>query len=184
MVNRGACLGWLSQYPDEREILMPVRITECSTRMAVVSPVPLTRCASSRSLRSKPVLRKSLPILPTAYRPQPLTGLEVIEFEQLHDKTLLFTMGLNINLQSMTIEQVLAVRKTQCTELANVVQRSLENERDHPPNHDLAYDDDLHRQRFEGLLDRAKEDASLIEDKDFAWFNDNANFVACVHALV
>ena len=39
MVNRGACLGWLSQYPDEREILMPVRITECSTRMAVVSPL-------------------------------------------------------------------------------------------------------------------------------------------------
>ena len=110
----------------------------------------------------------------------------MIEFEQLHDKTLLFTMGLNINLQSMTIEQVLAVRQTQCAELANVVQRSLENERDHrcEQEHDLPPDDDLHRQRFEGLLDRAKEDASLIEDRDFAWFNDNANFVACVHALV
>ena len=70
MVNRGAYLGWLSQYPGEREILLP-----------------------------------------------PLTGLEMQSFTKLRDGTLLYTMDLNINLQSKTIEEVLAVRKKQCVEL-------------------------------------------------------------------
>ena len=37
MVNRGAYLGWLSQYPDEREILIPVRLAACSIEEAVSS---------------------------------------------------------------------------------------------------------------------------------------------------
>eukprot|EP01050_Picozoa_sp_SAG11_P015478 SAG11_NODE_2012_length_3924_cov_1.906667_1_plen_272_part_00 len=78
MVNRGAYLGWLSQCPHEKEILIP-----------------------------------------------PLTGLEVLSQGRLADGTLLFSMGLNVNLQSQTIEEVLAVRKKQCLELAAVVRKSI-----------------------------------------------------------
>ena len=59
MVNRGALLSWLSQYPNEAEILLP-----------------------------------------------PLTGLEVSSYSEADDQTLVYKMQLNINMQSMTIEQV------------------------------------------------------------------------------
>ena len=59
MVNRGALLSWLSQYPNEAEILLP-----------------------------------------------PLTGLEVSSYSEAEDQTLVYKMQLNINMQSMTIEQV------------------------------------------------------------------------------
>ena len=47
----------------------------------------------------------------------PLTGLEMQSFTKLRDGTLLYTMDLNTNLQSKTIEEVLAVRKKPCVEL-------------------------------------------------------------------
>ena len=78
MVSRGAFLGWLSQYPDESEILLP-----------------------------------------------PLTGLEVTAFKSDDVGTLVFDMQLNVNMQSMTIEEVLALRKKQSLELAEVVSRDL-----------------------------------------------------------
>ena len=78
IVSRGAFLGWLSQYPDESEILLP-----------------------------------------------PLTGLEVTAFKSDDVGTLVFDMQLNVNMQSMTIEEVLALRKKQSLELAEVVSRDL-----------------------------------------------------------
>ena len=63
-------------------------------------------------------------------------------------------MGLNINLQSMTIEEVLAVRKKQCRELAAVVGRSLERERDEASAQEEA-------QRLAGLLHGADVRAAL-----------------------
>eukprot|EP01051_Picozoa_sp_SAG22_P006230 SAG22_NODE_401_length_11080_cov_18.258082_5_plen_553_part_00 len=85
MVNRGAFLGWLSQYPEEAEILIP-----------------------------------------------PLTGLEVLGFRQADDGLLEYSMALNCNLQSMTIEEVLAVRKKQCVELLDVVTRGVTAEVSRP----------------------------------------------------
>eukprot|EP01052_Picozoa_sp_SAG31_P015468 SAG31_NODE_994_length_10499_cov_6.293452_6_plen_2190_part_01 len=84
MVNRGAFLKWLSQYPDEQEILFP-----------------------------------------------PLTGLEVVrQHEESVSQTnvgsrLIFVMQLNVNMQSMTIEEVLAQRRKQCLELATIIRRDL-----------------------------------------------------------
>lgn len=84
MVNRGAYLGWLSQYPQEQEILLP-----------------------------------------------PLTGLEVLHHTEegftlnadgsTKTGTLVYKMDLNCNLQSKTIEQVIATdivflrRRFSCT---------------------------------------------------------------------
>ena len=122
---------------------------------------------------------------------QPLTGLEVQDFERLTDGTLVYTMGLNINLQSMTIEEVLAVRKKQCRELAAVVGRSLERECDEASAQEeaqrlagLLHGAREGAQRLAGLLHGAQEEARKIEARDGAWFNENSNFVACVHALV
>ena len=47
----------------------------------------------------------------------PLSGLEVLGQGEDVDGTLVYNMGLNINLRSMTIEQVLAIRKKQVREL-------------------------------------------------------------------
>ena len=154
MVNRGAFLGWLSQFPNEREILIPVRPPLLSAVACVLA------CASSLSL--------------SAAAPQPLTGLEVQDFERLKDGTLVYTMGVNINLQSMTIEEVLAVRKKQCRELAAVVGRSLKRERDEASA----------REGLGKQIARQSMEARAIEARDGAWFNENSNFVACVHALV
>ena len=41
MVNRGAFLGWLSQFPNEREILIPVRF---HLRPPLLLVAALTRC--------------------------------------------------------------------------------------------------------------------------------------------
>ena len=71
MVNRGAYLGFVSEYPHECEILIP-----------------------------------------------PLTGLEVLRKSRLADGTLLFEMALNVNLQSKTIEEILAARWSSTVELA------------------------------------------------------------------
>jgi hypothetical protein len=117
--------------------------------------------------------------------------LEVQDFERLTDGTLVYTMGLNINLQSMTIEEVLAVRKKQCRELAAVVGRSLERERDEASAQEgaqrlagLLHGAREGAQRLAGLLHGAREEARAIEARDGAWFNENSNFVACVHTLV
>eukprot|EP01050_Picozoa_sp_SAG11_P002049 SAG11_NODE_99_length_16913_cov_41.552813_9_plen_158_part_00 len=58
----------------------------------------------------------------------PLSGLEVLSAGQLRDKTLVYTMGLNINLRSKTIEEVRAARKGQWLELAEVVHNGIEME--------------------------------------------------------
>ena len=72
---------------------------------------------------------------------------------------------------------MLAVRKKQCRELATVVGRSLERERDEASAQEGA-------QRLAGLLRGAREEARAIDARDGAWFNENSNFVACVHTLV
>lgn len=78
MVSRGACLTWLSQYPEEKEILLP-----------------------------------------------PLLAIELLGCESKADGTLVCSMDLNCNLQTKTIEQVLAIRKEQCVELADVIERGV-----------------------------------------------------------
>eukprot|EP01050_Picozoa_sp_SAG11_P019987 SAG11_NODE_3278_length_2557_cov_2.015813_3_plen_430_part_01 len=123
MVNRGAFLGWISQYPHEAEILIP-----------------------------------------------PLCGLEVLSSGTLADGTMLFTMGLNLNLRSMTIEQVLAVRKKQCVELVSMIKKDL-GARD--------ADGDVPRR----LHDTA-ELLAEIEATDFDRFNDNAKFAATSSKLL
>ena len=124
MVNRGAFLGWISQYPDECEILLP-----------------------------------------------PLTGLEVSNYIENADGALVYTMQLNINMQSMTIEQVLALRQKQCLELAEVVKRDLASHAavgDIPQRQSTA--DDATR-RIEAEL-------------DVNVFNDNARFVQVTEATL
>ena len=141
MVNRGAYLGWLSQYPGEREILLP-----------------------------------------------PLTGLEMQSFTKLRDGTLLYTMDLNINLQSKTIEEVLAVRKKQCVELAGVVQRSLEREYDELGGVAgvTAYDGAVteQRDRIQTLLHQARRQLRVVEARDSVDFNENSTFVSLVNSVM
>ena len=124
MVNRGAFLMWLSQYPDEREVLLP-----------------------------------------------PLTGLEVSSYTESTDGTLVYTMQLNINMQSMTIEQVLALRKKQCTELAQMVSRDLASH--------IAVGDIPQRQHAAEQLWAAVE-----AEPDANVFNENARFVRATEALI
>ena len=124
MVNRGAFLGWISQYPEECEILLP-----------------------------------------------PLTGLEVSDYTTNADGTLVYTMQLNINMQSMTIEQVLALRQKQCLELAEVVKRDLASHAavgDIPQRQSAA---DVVRHRIE-------------VEPDTNVFNDNGRFVQATEATL
>ena len=69
---------------------------------------------------------------------------------------------------------MLAVRKKQCRELATVVGRSLERERDEASA----------REGLGKQIARQSMEARAIEARDGAWFNENSNFVACVHTLV
>ena len=124
MVNRGAFLGWLSQYPGEHEILLP-----------------------------------------------PLTGLEVLGYAEGADRTLVYTMQLNINMQSMTIEQVLAQRQKQCLELADVVGRDL-------ASHVRA--GDIPRRQAE----LARRLSAIEAEPDVNVFNGNAKFVEVTEALL
>eukprot|EP01051_Picozoa_sp_SAG22_P005512 SAG22_NODE_329_length_12249_cov_27.341646_7_plen_1215_part_00 len=124
MVNRGAFLGWISQYPDEKEILLP-----------------------------------------------PLTGLEVSGYEEKAGGALVYRMGLNINMQSLTIEQVLALRQKQCLELANVVTRDLSSH--------VAIGDIPTRQTT-----ASRQLAAIEAELDVEVFNDNAKFVEVTQALI
>jgi WD40 repeat protein len=117
MVNRGAFLGWLSQYPDESEILLP-----------------------------------------------PLTGLEVTDFKTDDAGRLVYTMQLNINMQSMTIEEVQSLRKKQCLELAEVVGRDLASR---VPVGDVPRRQAAAQQR----------QAAVETERDVNVFNNNARFV-------
>ena len=133
MVNRGAFLGWLSQYPDEAEILVP-----------------------------------------------PLTGLEILSereeksLGQPGTFTTVYEMGLNCNLQSKTIEQVLAVRKRQCEELAEVVALDINRKLASQP-----------ADRFLG--DRARQAeavSSKVSSQHADGFNKNDRFTAAVTEII
>jgi hypothetical protein len=115
MVDRGALLSWLSQYPKEEEILFP-----------------------------------------------PLTGLEVLG-EFIDGATLCTRMRANINLQSKTIEELLAVRKRHFMEMLQLVQRDLR-----------AKDDgSIFMKRQQKL---STEVHSRISAHGRDWFNVNENF--------
>ena len=90
MIDRGATLDWLSQYPHEREILLP-----------------------------------------------PLTAMEVVDIEDFVDSGAFqirkLHVRLNTNMVSMTIENLLSVRKKQVSERAEIVARDMSN-------HDMAAD--------------------------------------------
>ena len=90
MVDRGATLDWLSQYPHEREVLLP-----------------------------------------------PLTAMEVVDIEDFVDSGAFqirkLHVRLNTNMVSMTIENLLSVRKKQVSELVEIVARDMSN-------HDMAAD--------------------------------------------
>ena len=123
MVNRGAFLGWLSQYPDEAEILLP-----------------------------------------------PLLALEMIDMHERTDGTIVCTVALNCNLQSKTIEQVLAIRKRQCEELVNVVERGIERDLQ------VARPASINESWLRGLQAEAQQKAGAITDESSEAYNDNARF--------
>ena len=121
MVNRGAFIGWLSQYPEEKEILIP-----------------------------------------------PLLAVELLgEIAEQEDGTLVCHMGLNCSLQSKTIEQVLAVRKTQCLELAQVVDRGVAKELG------AAEAGSINAVWFADLKAQAEQKAELIAQEDAEAYNGN-----------
>ena len=80
MIDRGASLSWLSQYPHEREILFA-----------------------------------------------PLTGLEVRD-ARVEERVLVLEMKLNVNLTSLTIEEVVAKRRGFLSSLAESFERELDHE--------------------------------------------------------
>eukprot|EP01052_Picozoa_sp_SAG31_P055346 SAG31_NODE_15233_length_764_cov_1.142857_1_plen_120_part_01 len=98
----------------------------------------------------------------------PLTGLEVLDYvENRVDGTLIFRMQLNINLQSLTIEQVLALRHKQCLELAELVSR------------DLALHVNLGD--IPGRRAAIEQQMTAIRDEDdLTIFNDNVRFVKSI----
>ena len=96
MVDRGASLDWLSQYPHEREILLPPL-----TAMEVIDITDYESADSIEALDSESFLVRRLKI------------------------------RLNCNLISSTIEKLLAVRKKQVEELAQIVEKDIETQKKH-----------------------------------------------------
>lgn len=76
--------------------------------------------------------------------------------------------GLNVNLQSKTIEEVLGIRKANCLELAEVVDRGITSAASRYP--DLSM-----------LQDRSKQASNLkkmVGEMDAEYFNDNIRLTA------
>eukprot|EP01051_Picozoa_sp_SAG22_P007309 SAG22_NODE_510_length_9598_cov_6.080114_3_plen_600_part_00 len=101
----------------------------------------------------------------------PLCGLEVLATTAEPDGTLVYSMGLNLNLRSLTIEQVLAARQKQCAELATMVARDLDS---HVPVGDIS----------ERQSATETQRLAICAEPDANTFNDNAKFVETTEALL
>jgi WD40 repeat protein len=123
MVDRGAQLDWLSQYPEEKEILLP-----------------------------------------------PLTGMEVQADEVTADDVRRLTMRLNINLRTTTLEELLAARQKELTELVHMAEKDL---RDRRPEGDIP-----RRLAAVHMLERE------IHEAEQATFNENGRFVEATEAVL
>lgn len=127
MVDRGASLSWLSQYPHEREVLFA-----------------------------------------------PLTALEVTDITDFQDEGAFnirqVTVRLNCNLLSMTIEKLLAVRKKQVRELAEIVKKDIVKHEEDP---------DIRKRIWK--LEDVQEG---IEVEASRRFNDNAYFSHSVNEVM
>ena len=120
MIDRGATLDWLSQYPHEREILLP-----------------------------------------------PLTAMEVVEIEDFVDsgsfRMRKLHVRLNTNLVSMTIENLLAVRKKQVHELVEIVAKDISKQ-------DVAADMDKRAKSLRSVQAKVQRQPSEA-------FNNNQTFL-------
>ena len=121
MIDRGATLDWLSQYPHEREILLP-----------------------------------------------PLTAMEVVEIEDFVDsgsfRMRKLHVRLNTNLVSMTIENLLAVRKKQVHELVEIVAKDISKQ-------DVAADMDKRAKSLRSVQAKVQRQPSEA-------FNNNQTFLS------
>eukprot|EP01052_Picozoa_sp_SAG31_P039678 SAG31_NODE_5553_length_2461_cov_1.270957_3_plen_403_part_01 len=134
IVNRGACLSWLSQYPHEKEILLP-----------------------------------------------PLLAIEVLDVTELSDETIMFEMGMNCNMQSKTIEQVLAIRKEQCSELAEVVAIGVKAELERSKEGSISHEWLLGMLK-EAQVRKAEIESKTLDDSDF--YNDNEHFTTEITSTI
>jgi hypothetical protein len=123
MVDRGAQLDWLSQYPEEKEILFP-----------------------------------------------PLTGLEVQLDEVTTDDVRRLTMRLNINLKSLTVEELLSIRKKELGEVLEMVGKDVLSR---------VHDGDMPR-RLVGVT-VLQQDVSAEADESF---NSNEKFVETMQSVM
>lgn len=168
MINRGAFIGWLSQYPKEKEILLPP--------LLALELIPL-KDSKQNDANPNSSNRDTISAKSTSTTGQEDEGnghgntFDWIREEK--DGTLVCTMDLNINMQSMTIEEVLALRKKQCLEMAEVVQRDLVTH---------SHTGDVPR-RLKAVRDKL-EDMKKKDDTDVNAYNDNARFVGVSEGLL
>ena len=110
----------------------------------------------------------------------PLLAVELLDMHEEVDGTIVCEMALNCNLQSKTIEDVLAFRQKQVLELADVVQRGLRQDimREHSDT-TFRYCEIL-RER-ERILQEA---ATNIKRADADIYNDNERFTTEMKKLL
>ena len=149
MIDRGAALDWLSQYPDENEILLPpltaIEMLDGSDVRADELLHPHGMSGKTPASQSERVKQKRA------------TLSEVLQSTQIH----CIRVRINCNMHSHTLERLLAVRKKEVHELSKIVESELK----------LMDGPDISR--------RASKLHSLqqqIEEMDAQKFNNNEEF--------
>ena len=135
MVNRGADISWLSQYPHEREIL--VRVPSIATldplfvarrNRAFGDLLSRLRMASPYLLVPSPAFESLLtPLNGLSSQFGPLTSIEVLR-TRIDGSAVIIESAFSINLTALTLEQVLGKRRKvvsdMCEQLALKARRA------------------------------------------------------------
>ena len=124
MVDRGAELSWLSQYPHERECLFP-----------------------------------------------PLTGLEV-QYTRVEETVLVVGVRTSVNLNSLTIEQVIGKRQRLLIDMARSMSLEVSDELRRSPEWQ-PYDAEI---RLRAAWTEMQVERHLATEHPAGWFNDDNNF--------
>ena len=154
MVNRGADLSWLSQYPHEQEcVAMPAHAT-------ALYSLP-SACTFTHVL-----------CLPCCGRVLfgPLTGIEVLS-TKIDGSVVLIECDFSINLTALTLEQVQGKRR-------NLIDQMSEQIVDQQIN--LVLKGTGFAEQGVALM----KDEVAVARKDPEWYNEDANFLAAVQAVL
>ena len=156
MVNRGADISWLSQYPHEKE---------CAAALA----------QSSQTLHT---LSHKAAHLPDALRPPccgrilfgPLTGIEVLS-TRIDGSVVVIECDFSINLTALTLEQVLGKRRNLIDQMSEQIVDQLKQ----------LLKGTGYAEHGVSLME-AEVAAARKDDPE--WYNEDANFLAAVQAVL